>query len=307
MNDYPLGSSGRTMVSEILAAHAHRLTPAARTLLASWREAPVSLYETVAVEPGMAITLRHVLGSGEHRVHDVRGSNGLARWDVVATRLIPIDGAMRISASAITFRPDEKPWLLAEVERRYQEWRQTHPGSTVEQFLKADGLLFHRLARELGERRRRQAENMTALSGEGHALVEARARYRIIDAPRVLATLGSAEEFIASESGPGERACFVWLKVGDSARLAVASSEVPEGALQLSGAFCATPDAEAIPTLGEVRIRGRRLSLQCLSRERLAWGRARVADLLGSAVRLEGETFEAIDTKRRAAAGRRSR
>ena len=86
----------------------------------------------------------------------------------------------------------------------------------------------------------------------------------------------------------------------------MASGDVPEGAIQLSGAFCATLDAEPVPTLGEIRIRGRRLSLQCLSRQRLGWGQARLAELLGNAVRLEGETFEALDTKR-AAARRRSR
>lgn len=305
INDYQLRSSGRTIVGEVLASRPHSLTPGARALLASWRDVPLNLYEVVAVEPGTAITVRELLGTGEHRVRDVRGSNALAHWDLVAARLIPIDGAMRIAAIVIVFRPEERPWLLAEIERRYDARRQAHPSDTVEQFLKADGLLFHRLAQALAERRRKQAEDLKAVTAEGHAVVFAKARYRMTDAPRALAALQAAEEFIPSEPGPGERACFVWLKLGESARLAVASGEVPEGAIQLSGAFCATPDAEPVPTLGEVRIRGSRLSLQCLSRQRLGWGKARLAELVGNAVRLEGEKFDAIDT-RRAVAGRRS-
>jgi hypothetical protein len=223
----------------------------------------------------------------------------------VAARLIPIDGAMRVAATVLVFLPEERPWLVAEIEGRFDAWRRTHPGSTVEQFLKAEGLLFHRLARELAERRRKEVEDLKVVAAEGHAVVLAHARYKMTDAARVLAALWSAEEFMPSEPGPGERAGFVWVKLGESARLVVASDEVPEGAIQFAGSLCATPDGEPVPTLGEVRIRGSRLSLQCLSRQRLGWGKARLADLLGNAVRLEGETFDAIDT-RRAAAGRRS-
>jgi hypothetical protein len=304
VNDYRLRTSGQTIVEEVLALRPHSLTPGTRALLASWREAPVNLYEVVSVEPGTAITLGALLGPGLYRVRDVRGSRVLARWDVVATRLIPIDGAMRIAATVRVFLPEEKPWLLEAVERRFDAWRQAHPSANLEQFLKADGLLFGRLAEESAERRRERAENLKVVSGEGHAVVTTKARYRITDAAGVLAALQSVEDFAQCEQGPGERAKFVWLKLGESARLAVASHEVPEGAVQFQGSFCATPDAEPVPTLGDVRIRSRRLYLQCLSRERLGWGKARLAGLLGNAVRLEGEQFEAIDTK--AAAGRRS-
>jgi hypothetical protein len=228
----------------------------------------------------------------------------VARWDVVATRLIPIDGAMRVAASVRVFRPEEKQWLVEAVQARFHAWRQGHPNASVEQFLKADGLLFGRLAGELAERRREKAEHLTVVSGEGHAVVSAKARYKITEAAAVLATLRSVEDFAQSEPGPGERASFVWLKLAESARLAVASHEVSEEAVQWQASFCATHDAEPVPTLGDVRIRGNRLYLQCLSRERLAWGKARLAGLLGNAVRFEGEEFAAIDVK--AAAGRRS-
>ena len=65
----------------------------------------------------------------------------------------------------------------------------------MEQFLKADGLLFQRLARELAERRRKQVEDLKAVTAEGHALVAAKARYRMMDAPAPLRA-PSAEEFV---------------------------------------------------------------------------------------------------------------
>ncbi len=305
INDYRLRTSGRPIVEEVLVTRPRSLTRGARALLASWRDRPVTLYEVVAVEPGTGITLRELFGSGLHEVRDVRGSRALARWDVVATRLIPIGGAMRVAATVLVFLPDEKGWLLEEVERRVGAWRQTHPSAGVEQFLKADGLLFHRLARELAERRRENGKNLKAVTAEGHPVVFAGARYRMTDAARVLAALRSAEDFAQSKPGPGERIAFVWLKLGGSARLAVAGSEVPDDAIQFTRSFLATPDAEPVPTLGDVRIRGRRLFLQSLSRERLAWGKARLAELLGDAARFEAEQFESIDTKR-AAADRRS-
>ena len=91
INDYRLRSSGRTIVEKILVTRPHGLTPGARALFASWRDVPVTLYDVVAVEPGTAVTLRELFSPGLHRVADVRGSRALARWDVVATRLIPID------------------------------------------------------------------------------------------------------------------------------------------------------------------------------------------------------------------------
>jgi len=297
INDYRLRTSGRTIVEEILVTRRHSLTRGAGALLASWRDAPVSLYEVVAVEPGTGITLRALLGSGLHRVRDVRGSRALAPWDVVATRLIPIDGAMRIAATVLVFLPEEKDWLLEEVERRFGAGRPARPGG-VEQCLKADGLLFHRLAAELAERRRKKAENLEAVTAEGHPVLVAKARYKMTDAAGVLAALRSAEDVVQSEPGPGERAAFVWLRLGASARRATASSDVPKGAIQFFGSFCATADAEPIPTLGDIRVRGSRLHLQCLSRERLGWGKARLAELLGDAARFEDERFESIDTKR---------
>jgi tetratricopeptide (TPR) repeat protein len=77
INDYQLRSSGRTIVGEVLASRPHSLTPGAGALLASWRDVPLNLYEVVAVEPGTAITVRELLGSGQHRIRDVRGSNAL--------------------------------------------------------------------------------------------------------------------------------------------------------------------------------------------------------------------------------------
>ena len=91
------------------------------------------------------------------------------------------------------------------------------------------------------------------------------------------------------------------LKLGVSAKLAVASNEVPEGALQFTRSFLATPEAEPVPTLGDIRVRGSRLFLESLSRERLGWGKARLAELLGDAARFESEQFESIDTRRAAA------
>ena len=303
-NDYRLRSSGRTIVEEILVTCPHGLTPGDRALLASWRDVPVTLYEVVAVEPGTAVTLRELFGSGRHRVLDVRGSRALARWDIVATRLIPIEGAMHIAATVIVFLPEEKAWLLEEVQRRLGAWRQTLPSAGVEHFLKANGLLFHRLARELGETRRARAQNLKAVTAEGHAVVSAKARYKVTDAARVLAALRSAEDFVPSEPRPGDRIAFVWLKLGVSARLVVASREVPEDAVKFSRSFSATPDAEPVPTLGDLRVRGSRLFLEALSAERLGWGKARLAALAGDAARFESEQFESIDT-RRAAADRR--
>jgi hypothetical protein len=305
INDYRLRTSGRTIVEEILVTRRSSLTRGALALLASWRDVPVTLHEVVSVEPGRGITLRELFRSGLHRVRDVRGSRALARWDVVATRLIPIDGTMRIAATVLVFRPEERNWLLEEVDRRFGPWRQTHPGGGVEQFLKADGLLFHRLAGELAERRREKAANLKVVTAEGHPVLFSKVRYTLTDAARVLAALRSAHDFAQSEPGPGERAAFVWLRLGVSARRVTVSREVPEGAIQFTGSFCATPDADPVPTLGDIRVRGSRLSLQCLSRERLGWGKARLAELLGDAVRFEDERFESIDTKR-VAANRRS-
>lgn len=187
IHDYRLRPSSRTIVEEVLATRPNSLTHRARARLTSWQDRPVSLYEVVAVEAGTGITLRELFGPGRHEVRDVRGSRALARWDVVATRLIPIGGAMRIAATVLVFLPEEKAWLLEEVQRRFGAWRQTHPSAGVERFLKADGLLFHRLARELADRRRDNARNLKAVTAEGHPVVFAKARYTVTDPGRVRA------------------------------------------------------------------------------------------------------------------------
>ncbi len=300
IHDYGLATSGRTIVEKILLDRSHDLSPGARTLLGSWRDAAVHPYEVIAVEPGVGITLRDLLGSAEHRIREVRGSRCLARWDVVATRLVPIDGEMRISATVLVFRPDEKAWLLSEVERRFLAWVQDHPGAARAPFLKTDGLLFHTLAGEVAERRRAEADHITAMTPEGHPIVIAKAQYKLRDAARVLAALRASDDFELSGAGTGRRPSFVWLKRGSSARLAPPREGAASG-LEITSYFHSTPDAEGAATLGDVRIRGSRLLLECLSRERLAWGMTRLADLLGDAVIVETEQFDSLDARRAAA------
>lgn len=302
IHDYRLGTSGRTLVEETLLERPADLSPAARTLLESWRDVPPRLYEVIAVEPGVGMTLRDLLGSAVHRIREVRGSRCVARWDVVAARLISIDGEKRISATVLVFRPEEKPRLLEEVERRFREWRQGRPSAELEQFLKADGLLFHRLAGEIAEHRREEAKHLMAMTAEGHTIVVAKARYKLRDASRVLAALRSSEDFEAPEAQRDRQTSFIWLKRGASARL-VARREGAAHGFELTGYFHATPDAEPVVTLGDVRLRGSRLFLECLSRERLAWGKTRLADLLGDAAMFEVERFESLETKRAAAPG----
>jgi hypothetical protein len=276
------------------------LSPEARTLLEAWRDVAPRLYEVIAVEPGAGMTLRDLLGSAVYRIREARGSRCVARWDVVAARLISIDGEKRISATVLVFRPEEKPRLLEEVERRFRAWRQGRPSAELDQFLKADGLLFHRLAGEMAEHRREQAKHMTAMTAEGHTIVVAKARYKLRDASRVVAALRSSEDFEAPEAESDRQTRFIWLKRGASARLVGRRDGAAHG-FEITGYFHATPDAEPVVTLGDVRLRGSRLFLECLSRERLAWGKTRLGDLLGDAVMFELERFESLETKRAAA------
>lgn len=300
IHDYRLSTSGRTLVEEVLLEHPPALSPEARTLLEAWRDVPVRLYEVIAVEPGVGMTLRDLFGSAAHRIREVRGSRCVARWDVVAARLIPIGGELRVSATVLVFRPEEKQQLLEKVETRFRAWGHDQPGAELERFLKADGLLFHRLAREMAERRREEARHLTAMTPEGHMIVVATARYRLRDAAAALAALRASEDFEESGAGPDRQTSFVWLKRGPSIRL-VSRRDGPAQGFELSGYFHAGPDAEPVATLGDVRVRGSRLSLACLSRERLAWGQSRLAELLGDALVLEAEQFESLDAKRGAA------
>ncbi len=78
----------------------------------------ISLYEVSELVPGHSMQLRDLVRGGEPvRVSEKLGSEGLRRWDRIATRVIPLrDGAV-ISGALMLFEHEASEALLASLRK----------------------------------------------------------------------------------------------------------------------------------------------------------------------------------------------
>lgn len=288
--DYRL-KTGRTVVEQFLIEQGNRLPPEERAILQEWQDTAVSLYEVTAVEPGVGLALQDVFSGKVFQVRDIRGSQRSAKWDLLAARLIRVHGIPELAGTAFRFPPSEKEEILRFVRKRYEAYQRAHPEASFRDFLKAEGLVFREFAEGYRDR-----PLPTFLTYEGHPLIFAKGIYELKDPRRVIRALREAEDF-DKEEGEGEAVRFTWLRLGPSEALVEEAQELPERGVQVGGHLIPGHGAKPIPSLGQITLSRNRLTLECLSRERLGWGKRRLETLLGDAIAFKADLFESVERR----------
>jgi len=289
INDYVTYEGQRIM--EIFSQEVGAtLPPAEAQMLDDWLQGDCyRLIEVQEVHPGVGVTVQDLLNDEVLEVYDRSTSRGAQRWAVLLARPHRVEGKWHLIGSALLLPPDRKAGVLAFGQELWGRYQTAHPDADIVDFYRQHGLdLYHRLQEES------HAPLPKVFTPEGHEVVFARARFAVTDAQAVADRLDAAVEFDCN--GPDddhpEALRFTWLQRG--------RSQVPEAPPQGTGIVLQSTEVSRRPgqpsyrSLGGVVLGENRLELECLSRERLAAGKALLSQILGQLITHRGDTFESV-------------
>jgi hypothetical protein len=109
---------GRNVADDYLRRRGWKETASTREYISGLRHAVISLYEVSGLVPGESMLLRDLVRPGDPiQVFEKSGSRGLRQWDRIATRVISIRGRAIISGTLMQFDHDTGEDVLASLRR----------------------------------------------------------------------------------------------------------------------------------------------------------------------------------------------
>ena len=109
---------GRNIAYDYLRRRGWKESASTRDYIAGLRRSVISLYEVSGLAPGRPMQLRDLVRGGEPvRVSEKRGSEGLQRWDRIATRVVPLRDRAVISGTLMLFEREASEALLASLSK----------------------------------------------------------------------------------------------------------------------------------------------------------------------------------------------
>ncbi len=281
-----------------------------RDYIAGLRRSAVSLYEVSGLVPGRSMQLRDLVRGGEPvRVSEKRGSEGLRRWDRIATRVVPLRDGAAISGALMLFEHEAGEALLASLRKiRTQAPRDVAAAArgfgieadakalagtlTPDLLLARAAFLFTNAWLDAALRAAQGRDRPELLNGEGDPL-----EFTVLHFPLLPGvTAERVREALASVPAlrPESPAFWNWL-AGPGAKPKVMPRRAKGQTL------IATMDDGSL-VLGTLALKGRRLSLEANSVARAERGRALLEPVLAGLV--GPPLTERIDLERMLAAER---
>ncbi|MBI4827965.1 MAG: SEC-C domain-containing protein [Nitrospinae bacterium] len=256
--DWTPEEDGRSLMDRFLAES--RLSDGEQLVLERMARSFLSLYEIQEVFPGKGMVLRDLLREETHEVSEKAGSRSVKRWDLIAARLIPLDGTWIISGSVYPFLRRDKEYLLKEILDDFEGYLAGGGGPGLDDYLKSEGALFNYLWMEA----LRPPAMPTLSTTTGEAMVFANTRYRLADAAKSRIKLERSKEFEHDEGND----IYLWFGPGSKKSMPV--------------------------VLGTVTIRDGYLVLECQSKERLERGKKCLELLLKGEISHPFDSYEDV-------------
>jgi hypothetical protein len=257
IHDFQIENEGHATPIELYEKGGMALDPERIGMLERMRKTALCLYEVADVFPEEGLLLNDLFRGGQITVREKLGTRGLRKWDIIAARLISVDGVSVISGGMHPYPRSAKSELLATFEKMYGKYRKHEPEASRTDFLKLFGHYFNRFWCGLVK----TPFQPKLANRDGQPLIFSKALFEIDDGSAVLEKLRSLEVLEEDDAGT-----FLWLRKG------------------------AESDSGII--LGTVRLQKRSLNLECNSRERLEEGKTLLREALGASLRYKADTFQ---------------
>ena len=284
--------TGRRIMDIFLEEIGPGLTSEQRAMLEDWLVwNRARLLEFQEIKPGIGVVVQDMLSDEIFEVNDISASYTVSRWMFGLFRPIRSAGRVSFTGSAMPLPPSEKAGILETARALWAKYQADHPKGTLSDFYRDHSLTLHLAMKRAQEE---ASKPPIPLSAEGHSLVLARSRYLLrVERRQVEAELDASEEFVYAGPSEEQRGAlhYNWIQRGRS--FVPQSDHKPEGrAVLLRTEWVEGPGHPSFLNLGDLSLGPKWIELECLSRERLAAGKALLEEILTGQISHAGDRFE---------------
>jgi hypothetical protein len=170
-------------------------------ILTMMKNSVISLYEVQEVFPDKGLLLKDLIRGGQYNVREKAATRHLAKWDVLATRLLQVDGQHVMSGAAYPYPIKVKDEIVEDILFTYKHYRKKDPNVGMDVFLKTMGERFNYYWYDLI----RNPPKVELVTTDGEPIVISKAYYEFEDKGPVVEAMRNIEGF--EEEGDG----FIWV------------------------------------------------------------------------------------------------
>lgn len=256
--DFPM-ENGQTLVDLFLDREGSRLSDGEREFLKRMRESHMRLYEVREVEPDQGLRLVDLWTDQPVWVRERLATRQLARWDILAARLMPgAEGELVMEGLPYLYPVSARDLLLKGLRQAHRAFTRRFHGEDLPAFFKRVGILFHHFWLELVALR----PLPTVVTAEGDPVIFAKVIFDMRDRAALEAALAPHPDLVEQDDGS-----YAWLE----------GREYPRR------------------NLGKFLLERSRLVLETTSRQRAERGRRFLQKLAGNAVRFRATRYESVE------------
>lgn len=253
--DWPVDEKEEKTLIELYMLQKKNLSSDELKVLKIMNEAVISVYEVQEVIPDKGLILKDLLFGGEYDVSEKKATESARKWDILATRLLYIDGKYILNGCSYPFPVNQKREIVESAKNAFRAFKKEFPGANMKDMLKVTSMF-----NDLWYRNAREPVKPILITTDREPFVFSRALFEIRDRKEVIQGLKKVRLFKQTRNNE-----FTWEK---------------------------RRDKESLTLLGTMRIKGKYLTLECNSRERLKRGKRIILKAIPDLVFHKSDTFQ---------------
>ena len=254
--DYLIDEDKEKTLIDIYMENIRTLSFEERKVLTMMKNSTISLYEVQEVFPERGLLLKDLLMGGEYDVREKLATRSARKWDIIAARLLLVDGSYIMSGSVYPYPLKQKEQILCDIHEEFENFQMDNPEAQMDVFLKYNSEIFNLYWCDL-------ILNPTPIklhTTSGDPLLFSKALFEIRDKDTVISGLIKIKGFEREDD------TFTWYDKRDK-----------EGSATV---------------LGRIEIKGNQLSLETNSQKRLEKGKRLILKVLPDAIVHKVDTFQ---------------
>jgi len=275
-----------TIVEDFYREGKKRLSEEEKRVLESEIKSYLSIYEVTSVTPEEGLGIRDLVTREEMYVVDVKGSLALVKWDVFIARAIRMGEVNKLSGIILIIPRMNKDRVLSSAKTLWEEFKKETGQGEWKDFMKARGYLLRHLYED------QPTTKKEIYTEEHHKVIFSKAIFDVKSFYGIQDRLDKELDFVIGKEEGGKDIKLNWLKKGSSREWT--SEPIVERGVVIKSQYIEEGEGRWT-ILGTVTITPERLTLECVSKERLDRGKERLKKVLGEYIQHKLDTFEDME------------
>lgn len=286
--DYRPSAKHSTLFEKYHVEKYFSLDPDEQRVINGWRGSRWGLFEIQEVFPGKGSYLDDVFTEKQYNLRDIASSQIFKQWDILFVKISPLGSVWRFCVLGLLEGQRRKSYWQEFILSTFEEYQKKKKVLTLEEFLQTFPHLVINAAFTI------KPQLPKVVTHEGDEMEVCKTLYKVKDFQVAAKTLAENIDFVIDETekstaGNPVKYSIGWRQIGDSKE---AVGTVPGYRPQNFFDTVKGPDEEVVRSLGHIVLEPSRLTLECVTRKRLAAGKKRIEALLKGMIRHDYDEFK---------------